>query len=42
MNILIIEDDTFLANKIKETFEKNIILNRIKILNSYNDFLHEN
>jgi len=41
MNILIIEDNIFLAEKIKETFEKNILSNRIKILYSYNDFLNE-
>ncbi len=41
MNILIIEDNNFLAEKIKETFEKNIISNRVKILNSYNTFLNE-
>jgi len=41
MNILIIEDNEFLAEKIKESFEKNIILNRIKILNSYNEFINE-
>jgi len=32
MNILIIEDDLLLAEKIKLVFEKKIISNRIKIL----------
>jgi len=41
MNILIIEDNEFLAEKIKNSFEKNIILNRIKILHSYSDFINE-
>ena len=41
MNILIIEDDCLLANRIKDVFEKIIITNRIKILNSYEDFLKE-
>ena len=41
MNILIIEDDIFLANQIQKLFNKKIISNRIKILSSYNDFLRE-
>lgn len=41
MNILIVEDDILLANNIKNTFEKIVITNRIKILNSYEEFLPE-
>jgi len=41
MNILIIEDDEFLARKIKQVFENKIISNRIKIINSYLDFIDE-
>ena len=41
MNILIIEDDSVLANKIKYVFEKMVITNRIKIINSYEDSLLE-
>ena len=41
MNILIIEDDKLLANNIKKIFERMVITNRIKILNSYEEFLNE-
>jgi len=41
MNILIIEDDRYLASQIGEVFEKNILTNRIKIVHSYLDFLDE-
>ncbi|QFR38885.1 response regulator transcription factor [Candidatus Gracilibacteria bacterium 28_42_T64] len=41
MNILIIEDDVFLAARLKQVFEKKIISNRIKIVNSYIDFIEE-
>lgn len=41
MNILIIDDDLNLANKIKLVFSKKIISNRIKILTNYNDFIRE-
>ena len=41
MNILIVEDDELLANNIKNVFEKMVITNRIKILNSYEEFLNE-
>jgi len=41
MNILIIEDEIFLANKIKSAFSGKIISNRIKIIHSYNCFLNE-
>lgn len=39
MNILIIEDDLFLSQKIKEVFEKKILSNRIDIINSFDSFL---
>ena len=41
MNILIIEDDLILANRIKNVFEELVITNRIKILISYELFLQE-
>jgi len=41
MNILIVEDDIDLSEKIKQTFEKKILSNRIKILHSYKSFLRE-
>ena len=41
MNILIIEDDIFLSQKLKEIFEKKIISNRVKIISSYEKFLEE-
>ncbi len=41
MNILIVEDDYLLANRIKEVFEKKIVTNRIKILQTYENFIKE-
>lgn len=41
MNILIIEDDLFLAKNIAKLFEKKIIINRVKIITNYNHFLRE-
>ena len=41
MNILIIEDDLFLAKKIKDVFEKQILSNRVKINSSYEEFIFE-
>lgn len=41
MNLLIIEDDLFLANKIKIIFEKNNLINRVKILSTFDSFLCE-
>ncbi|MDD4151752.1 MAG: response regulator transcription factor [Candidatus Gracilibacteria bacterium] len=41
MNILIIEDDLFLAKNIAKLFEKKIIINRVKIITNYNHFLKE-
>ena len=41
MNILIIEDEVFLAEKIKQAFSNKVISNRIKMIHSYREFLHE-
>lgn len=41
MNILIIEDDLFLWNNIKKIFDKRITANRIKVIQTYNQFLYE-
>ena len=41
MNILIVEDEIYLAEKIKNIFSNKIISNRIKILHSYTCFLNE-
>ena len=41
MNILIIEDEVFLAEKIKSAFWNKIISNRIKMIHSYTEFLNE-
>ncbi len=41
MNILIIEDDKNLAFRIESIFLKKVISNRIKIIDSFNDFLKE-
>ena len=38
MNILIIEDDLFLAEKIKNLFETRIITNRVSVINSLKSF----
>lgn len=40
MNILIIEDDEFLAEKIKNIFESKVITNRVCILHSLEAFYH--
>jgi len=40
MNILIIEDDEFLAEKIKNIFESKVITNRVYILHSLWEFHH--
>lgn len=41
MNILIIEDDAYLASCIQKVFQKNIITNRIVVQTSYIWFLEE-
>lgn len=41
MNILIIEDDVFLANKISSIFQSKIITNRVQIAHSMEDFLNQ-
>jgi len=41
MNILIIEDDVFLAKKIGEIFQSKVISNRVKIVHSFLEFLEE-
>ena len=41
MNILIIEDDLFLWDKIKSIFERRTISNIIKVKSSYEDFVDE-
>jgi response regulator of citrate/malate metabolism len=41
MNILIIEDDLILAEKISKVFKLTGNFNNIKTLNSYNAFLRE-
>jgi len=41
MNILIIEDDIYLSQNIKKVFEKKVLSNRIKILDSYLGFINE-
>lgn len=41
MNLLIIEDDSFLAWKIKTIFQKKVLINRVKILSDYKEFLSE-
>lgn len=41
MNILIIEDDIFLAEKIWEVFKSKIIINRVQIIYSFKDFLNQ-
>lgn len=40
MNILIIEDDIFLAEKIGNIFQSKIITNRVQLLYSFNDFIN--
>ncbi len=41
MNILIIEDDEFLARQISRIFESKIISNRIRVIASLSAFLSE-
>lgn len=41
MNILIIEDDEILAKNIKKTFEKKIIVNKIRTIYSFKKFIEE-
>jgi DNA-binding response OmpR family regulator len=41
MNILIVEDDVFLATKIAQIFESRIITNRVKVIHSFFGFLEE-
>ena len=41
MNLLIVEDDKILAEKISKVFKLTGNFNNIKILNSYNSFLRE-
>jgi DNA-binding response OmpR family regulator len=41
MNILIIEDDIFLAKNIKKVFKKRVITNLITLISSYEDFIKE-
>ncbi len=41
MNILIIEDDDFLWNKIKDVFDKRVISNKITLLSTFEEFIHE-
>jgi len=41
MNILIIEDDTFLASEIAQLFSSRIASNRIRVLHSANEFVQE-
>ncbi len=41
MNILIIEDDLFLARNIEKIFEKKVVTNRIKIISDYKQFALE-
>lgn len=41
MNILIIEDDEFLWNKIRDVFNKRVISNKITLLSTFEEFIHE-
>lgn len=41
MNILIIEDDVFLASKLQEVFQQNVVINRIDRAHSYEEYLHQ-
>jgi len=41
MNILIIEDEKFLADKIGGVFRSEAISNRVRVLYSYEEFLQE-
>lgn len=41
MNILIVEDDKYLSQKICDTFCQKAVINQVKALHSYNEFLYE-
>lgn len=41
MNILIIEDNVFLANRIAKIFESKVITNRVRVTHSFLEFLQE-
>ncbi len=41
MNILIVEDNIYLASQISELFQKNIITNRVRVVHSYDQYLSE-
>lgn len=41
MNILIIEDEKFLAERIGKVFRSKIASNRVRVLYSYEEFLQE-
>ena len=41
MNFLIVEDDVFLASKLKYLFDKRQDINLVKVINNYIDFLDE-
>ncbi len=41
MNILIIEDEVFLANRIQKIFEGKVVSNRVRVVHSYLEFLDE-
>jgi response regulator of citrate/malate metabolism len=41
MNILIIEDDVLLAEKIKNIFQSKVITNRVHLAYSLKDFTHQ-
>jgi ActR/RegA family two-component response regulator len=41
MNILIIEDDVFLARRVGKIFESRAASNRVKVLHTYADFSKE-
>lgn len=40
MNILIVEDDKYLSQKIYETFSRKAVINKVTTLHSYSEFLH--
>ena len=41
MNILIVEDETFLAERIGKVFRSKIASNRVRVLHSYDEFVQE-
>lgn len=41
MNILIIEDDLFLANKISDIFQSRVLTNRVQVITCLKDFKRE-